>query len=66
MIFYNNISVIKVGDFMQLKLFGTPIFGKPKNNTYEYFRPNIWKEKFSCFELTECMRQKGMMTLLEF
>ena len=44
---------------MQLKLFGTPIFGKPKNNTYEYFRPNIWKEKFSCFELTECMRQKG-------
>jgi hypothetical protein len=44
---------------MQLNLFGTPIYGNPKNNSLEYFRPNIWKENFSCFELTECMRQKG-------
>ena len=57
--FYNNISVIKVGDFMQLNLFGTPIYGNPKNDSYEYFRPNIWKKNFTCFELTECMRQKG-------
>ena len=58
-IFYNNISVIKVGDFMQLNMVGTPIYGVHKNDSYNYFRPNIWKENFLCFELTECMRQKG-------
>ena len=58
-VFYNNISVIKVGDFMQLNMVGTPIYGVHKNDSYNYFRPNIWKENFLCFELTECMRQKG-------
>ena len=58
---YNNISMIKVGDFMQLNLRGTPIFENKTNaeDPYANLRPNRWKDNFKCFELTECMRQRN-------
>ena len=59
---YNNVSVIKVGDFMQLNpTGGTPLFinrSTPKN-PYFILQPNIWQHHFKCFELKECMRQRG-------
>ena len=58
-IHYNDISVIKVGDFMQLtmELWGKPLF-QNVGDTYGQFRPNHWKTNFRCFELTQSMRQK--------
>jgi hypothetical protein len=56
---YNDISVIKVGDFMQLNMdiWGKPLF-KSVGDIYGKFRPNNWKTNFRCFELTQSMRQK--------
>ena len=60
-ILYNNVSVIKVGDFMQLRLFGTPLYENEssKKNPYESLSENRWKKHFKCFELKQCMRQQG-------
>ena len=56
---YNNISLIKVGDFMQLNLFGTPLYENRSTagDPYGKLRPNQWKRNFKCFELTQCMRR---------
>ena len=59
-ILYNNISVIQVGDFMQLNLRGSPIFVNTSTaaDHYSTLRPNRWKANFKCFELIKSMRQK--------
>jgi hypothetical protein len=56
---YNDISIIKVGDFMQLnmEIWGKPLF-KSVGDSYGKFRPNNWQTNFRCFELTQSMRQK--------
>ena len=57
---YGDISMIKVGDFMQLNMFGTPLYENVSttDDPYAKLRPNLWKQNFKCFELSQCMRQK--------
>ena len=57
--FYNNLCIIKVGDFKQLTLLGTPTYENSSKQPYNIWRPNIWQDHFHCFELTQNMRQKN-------
>ena len=53
-----DVSVVAVGDFFQLKPVIDGWIFSPSLNDYGPLATNIWKEKFSMFELTEVMRQK--------
>ena len=56
---FGGIHVILVGDFFQLKpVFGSWVFQDPATTTYETLAPNLWKEHFAVYELTDIMRQK--------
>ena len=58
---YNNMSIIKVGDFMQLNSAGTPLYKNCATPEQPYARlnENRWQKYFKCFELTKSMRQQN-------
>ena len=58
---FGGVSVIAFGDFFQLKLkLDSWIFSSGYNsgNELEILGPNLWKDLFSLFELTDIMGQK--------
>jgi exonuclease III len=55
---FGGISIIAVGDLMQLNpVGGNPIFETTTRN-YSSLSPNYWKQLFKIHELTEIVRQK--------
>ena len=55
---FGNLSLITVGDLLQLKLLFDKWIFENNNDSYSALATNIWKEYFILFELTEIMRQK--------
>lgn len=59
---FGGVSVIAFGDLFQLKpVMDSWVFSTGYNSggELEILGPNLWKDLFSFFELTEIMRQKG-------
>lgn len=55
---FGGVSIIAVGDLFQLKpVMDGWIFSQPLND-YDPLATNLWKEKFTVFELTDVMRQR--------
>ncbi|KAJ8048747.1 ATP-dependent DNA helicase PIF1 [Holothuria leucospilota] len=55
---FGSVSIIAVGDLFQLQpVYDRWIFQNPLDG-YSALANNVWKEKFSIFELDEIMRQK--------
>ena len=55
---FGGITVIGVGDLFQLHPVLDSWIFSPPDQDYALLAPNLWKENFKLFELTEVMRQK--------
>ena len=55
---FGGISVIAVGDLYQLQPVADSWIFQDLSKNASVFSPNLWKEHFKMFELTEIMRQK--------
>ena len=56
---FGGVSIIAIGDLFQLPpVMDRYIFNDYDNFEYGILAPNIWKELFKMFELTEIMRQR--------
>lgn len=65
---FGGVSVIAFGDLFQLKpVMDSWVFATGYNSggELEMLGPNLWKDLFSFFELTEIMRQKGDLSFAQ-
>jgi hypothetical protein len=58
-----SVSVIVIGDLLQLEPIGDGWFFNDLNKGITSLAPNLWKELFCIHELTEIMRQKDDMEI---
>ena len=56
---FGGVSIIAIGDLFQLQpVMDGYVFKDYDNFEYGILAPNIWKELFTMFELTEIMKQR--------